>query len=194
MPFLKSLFRKNAPTPEERKNQATQLLQEAQEEALTDPAAALKLLRKKGCPFYALLSFNSELHSAFRKTVVICWSRTGQADIPPSGEVVTVPWDTWEAPTMQDLFKKCQEVDGDFLYLRPPEKERHQSALAELEGLRMLHSPTCAYVLFGEAELLIRRAFVQMAVEKIDPQSEDILQDLDDCRRDLDLEVGWVTT
>ena len=176
---------------EEQREQARAGIVQVQEICLADPKKALKSLRKLGKQFHDLLRLQGELHGEFRRAAVEAWSRTGGVWVGgelPSVKVVL--WSTWPEPKIKDVLALAQQVDEDVIHLAAPPERSHRDALAELEGLAVLAGEKqAALVTVGEEDLIARRSFLLEACSSINPDYEEIIQDLLDFARDH----GWKT-
>jgi len=176
---------------EERREQARAGIVQVQEICLADPKKALKSLRKLGKQFHDLLRLQGELHGEFRKAAAEAWSRTetawAGAELP---SVKVVLWSTWPEPKIRDVRALAEQVDEEVINLAAPPDRSHRDALAELEGLTVLaRDKQVAFVAVGEEDLIARRSFLLEACSSINPDYEEIIQDLSDFARDH----GWKT-
>ncbi len=191
MSLFESLFGKKLHGPELRV-QAAAALQEIEKGSPLSPDAVLKSLRKKQKPFYAFWRMGGEMHAEFRRVAQAALDRLAPVEILPAHEVAVVPWETWETPTVGDVLRKAFGAEATALLLSAPEKRSHKNALAELEALRVLANPDVVMVMIDEEDLLVDCAFLRALEGRIDPETEEVGQDLADAAKALGYTVQAV--
>ena len=193
MSLFGSLFGGSKALSEEKQRElASSLLQEAESLARGNPKKAIGLLARKGKPVYELWRLGGELHGEFRALVEKTWTREGHGELIDSAAVLVIPGENDTYPTVGELVEKAAASEAEVVYLPPPLKRSPRNAVAELEALRYLVDPEVGMVIVGEEGMFFRGTFVLAAGKKVDPNSEEVGQDLMDEAQARGLKVAMV--
>ena len=193
MSVLSKLFGgKPAPTEEEMIEEMRDLLHEAEQLAVQDPKAAMKLVRRKSKRLQDVIKIGRPMHNEFRNAVLPIMSQAGSG--PAVTELPTatrVPWE--QALTIGALGEMARTVEGEIIYLVPSDPRLDANALNQLQALyQFAGNPNLAVVVVGGETMLVRKSVAVSAAETIDPESEDVGVDVMDFAKSQHLESNII--
>lgn len=195
MSFLSKLFDKKNRTIET-EDQAHLFIHEMEQLALQDPKNALKQIdrQRKSIVFQSAARIGGSLHEQFRKVVFLIWSQTEPADVP--SDLLTVDMISWEKIySLQDIFNYDEPVQKDIICLVPENPKYDLDALRQLIVLREFTKDSKVAMIIGEMDdkwlgaLFLRKSFITMAAQALDPEIEEIIQEFIDFAKKQSLEV-----
>ena len=195
MSFLSKIFDKkgNAIETEE---QASLFIREIEQLAIQDPKNASKQIdrQRKSEFFQKFTRIGGSLHEQFRKVVFLIWSQTEPANAP--SELPNVEIISWEnVYTLEDIFNYAEPGQKDIICLIPENPKYDLDALGQLLALREFTKDSKVAMVIGEMHdkwlgaLFLRKSFITMAAQVLDPEIEEIIQEFIDFAKKQSLEV-----
>lgn len=193
MSLLSKLFGgKPAPTEEEMMGEMRDLLREAEQTAVQDPKAAMKLVRRKSKHLQDVIKIGRPMHNEFRNALLPIISQAGSG--PAVTELPTatrVPWE--QALTVGALGEAARAAEGDIIYLEPSNPRLDATALNQLQALyQFAGNSNLAVVVVGEETMLVRKSVAVSAAETVNPESEDVGIDVMDFAKSQRLESNII--
>lgn len=185
MGLLGKLLGNKAPvSPEERQQQARELLSQVEALATTSPEKARKLLAGKSLPYYELLCIDGELHQELRQVARSLWTKPPPIDAWPAVEML--PWATWHEPRVTDVIARARASQAGILYCRPPRKRAEKNVVAELEALRAFAGDERLVMLvIGEEEMFFRCTFLIENAARLQGDREEVADEVEQTARKL---------
>jgi DNA-directed RNA polymerase subunit F len=211
MSFWSKLFGKNN-IPDEREllQRTREFLQHVEQLASHDPKSAMKLIKGKSKFFQPVIRIGGILHEEFRKVVFSIKPRIDPSKVPfTSLSVAIVSWN--KVDNIGELVRFALGVKEDLLYIIPvpaiPKRKEFVKigtdgisfgvstqkddvdALSEVEALYGFSSdPRVVMALLTDMRIIFRKSFILMA-EELDPDIEEVGQELLDFANAKDLTV-----
>jgi hypothetical protein len=150
------------------------------------PKAALKLLDRLKGEAYPLVTFGGVHHGEFSRMTqgALGW-------IGPIPGVAAFSWKHWDGfPTVADILDLATNCNEPVLFLYEPPTRFSRGPVGEIEALRVLEENSqLLMVVIGEANTFLRRDLLLSVAPHLNPDSEEILQDLVDACKISDLQT-----
>ena len=102
--------------------------------------------------------------------------------------VEIIPWETWKNPSLGDLFSVANQAECEIIYCTGKDSRSLHDPVFELDALRKMgDDEALVMVIIGEEDMFFKKTFIQRASYSLDPQHEDIGQDLLDFTSEIGL-------
>ena len=193
--FLSKLFDKK-PNAVRTEEEARLFIHEMEQLAIQGPKHALKQIerQRKSLVFQDSARIGGPLHEQFQKVVFFIWSQTESANTP--SVLLTVEKISWgKIYALQDIFNHTESVQTDIICLIPENPKYDLDALRQLMVLREFTKDSKVAMIIGEMDdkwlgaLFLRKSFITMAAQVLDPEVEEIIQEFIDFAKKQNLEV-----
>ncbi|MGC9366447.1 MAG: hypothetical protein ACP5FK_05330 [bacterium] len=189
MKFIKRIFsNQNNQFPHQKSDQALKLIDEFNQNFRSNPQKTWSKFHKQSKKYYPFFCLNGSLNRQFKQAMEIKWKEEG-LPLPvklPSVEII--PWKTWNNPKLGDLFSSASQTECEIIYCTAPDSRSYHDPVFELDALRKLgDDENLAMIIIGEEDMFFKKAFVQRASCCLNPQHEDIGQDLLDFASEIGL-------
>ena len=195
MSFLSKLFDKKSMAVET-EEEARLFIQEMEQMAIQNPQDALKQIKRqrKSMVFQDFTRIGGLLHEQLRRVIFLIWSQTEPANAP--SVLLNVEMISWEKIyTLQDIFSHAEPIQKDIICLIPENPKYDLDALRQLMVLREFTKDSKLAMVIGEMDdkwlgaLFLRKSFIDMAAQALDPEIEEIIQEFIDFAKKQALEV-----
>ena len=180
----------------ETEEEARLFIQEMEQMAIQNPQDALKQIKRqrKSMVFQDFTRIGGLLHEQLRRVIFLIWSQTEPANAP--SVLLNVEMISWEKIyTLQDIFNHAEPIQKDIICLIPENPKYDLDALRQLMVLREFTKDSKLAMVIGEMDdkwlgaLFLRKSFIDMAAQALDPEIEEIIQEFIDFAKKQALEV-----
>ncbi|MCD4785936.1 MAG: hypothetical protein K8T10_19120 [Candidatus Eremiobacteraeota bacterium] len=193
MGFWRNLFGgKEELTPGQINEKTDKFLLEVEEKIFSNPDGAGRFIRKRSREIQDAIKLGGSRHDDFQRLVFSLWDRNNTDETPSVLPTVRIiPWD--KTPMMADLIKEAGETDEEILYMKSGNPRDDADALCQLEALaEFARDSKLVMMILGELTMLFRKEFILQEGRSLNPQCEEICQDLEDLARNKGYNMKFI--